>query len=76
MILLATESIVLAEKIKMHLINVLLLLAGDVERNPGPPKAKGGPPTGKPKEPSKEEVMASLKDKDSAYFKIFLDFQQ
>ena len=49
----------------MHLISLLLLLAGDVETNPGPPKAKGGPPTGKPKEPSKEEVMASLKDKDS-----------
>ena len=58
----------------MHLISLLLLLAGDVERNPGPPKAKGGPPTGKPKEPSKEEVMASLKDKDSVQFYIFLAF--
>ena len=60
----------------MYLISLLLLLAGDVERNPGPPKTKGGPPTGKPKEPSKEEVMASLKDKDSVHFYIFLGFQQ
>ena len=43
--------------------NILLLIAGDVERNPGPPKAKAGPPGGRPKEPTKEGIMASLKTK-------------
>ena len=35
--------------------------AGDVERNPGPPK-RGGPGN-KPKEPTKEEQMKMLQDK-------------
>ena len=40
-----------------------LLLSGDVETNPGPPKNKG-PPGGRPKEPTKEEIMAALKQKE------------
>ena len=43
--------------------NILLLIAGDVERNPGPPKVKAGPTGGRPKDPTKEEIMASLKTK-------------
>ena len=39
----------------------LLLLSGDVETNPGPPKR--GPPGGRPKEPTKEEQMKALLDK-------------
>ena len=40
-----------------------LPLSGDVETNPGPPKNKG-PPGGRPKEPTKEEIMAALKQKE------------
>ena len=43
--------------------DLLLLLSGDVETNPGPPKNKG-PPGGRPKEPTKEEIMAALKQKE------------
>jgi len=43
----------------------LLLLSGDVETNPGPPKR--GPPGGRPKEPTKEEQMKALQDKVQAY---------
>ena len=42
--------------------------SGDVETNPGPPKNKGGPPGGRPKEPTKEEVMTAMKQKESGLF--------
>jgi len=43
-------------------LNILLLLSGDIETNPGPPKR--GPPGGGKKEPTKEEIIAALKEKD------------
>ena len=45
-------------------MRLLLFFSGDVETNPGPPKNKG-PPGGRPKEPSKEEIMAAMKQKES-----------
>ena len=38
----------------MILVQLLLLLSGDVELNPGPPKR--GPPKGEPKKEEKKEV--------------------
>ena len=70
----------------MAWLQALLLLAGDIETNPGPPKNRGGPPggvyldldihrlgpsdcfSGRPKEPTKEEIMAAMKDKESIQF--------
>ena len=40
----------------MILVQLLLLLSGDVELNPGPPKR--GPPKGEPKKEEKKEVDA------------------
>ena len=45
-------------------MRLLLFFSGDVETNPGPPKNKG-PPGGRPKEPTKEEIMAAMKQKES-----------
>ena len=70
----------------MAWLQALLLLSGDIETNPGPPKNRGGPPggvyldldihrlgpsdcfSGRPKEPTKEEIMAAMKDKESIQF--------
>ena len=68
----------------MAWLQALLLLAGDIETNPGPPKNRGGPPggvylniqrlgqsdcfSGRPKEPTKEEIMAAMKEKESIQF--------
>ena len=38
-----------------------------METNPGPPKTKG-PPGGRPKEPTKEEIMAAMKQKEGRYW--------
>ena len=82
----------------MLLVKILLLLSGDVETNPGPPKNRGPPGgtyylwnikqhmniiykffniyydirkwvrnfefVGRPKEPTKEEIMAAMKEKE------------
>ena len=45
-------------------MRLILFFSGDVETNPGPPKNKG-PPGGRPKEPTKEEIMAAMKQKES-----------
>ena len=44
-------------------LNPLTFFSGDVETNPGPPKNKGAP-GGRPKEPTKEEIMAAMKQKE------------
>ena len=49
---------------------LLLLLCGDVEVNPGPPKR--GPPGGRPKEPTKEEQMKALQDKVDMSFEYLV----
>ena len=46
-------SLFISEK-TMILVQLLLLLSGDVELNPGPPKR--GPPKGEPKKEEKKEV--------------------
>jgi hypothetical protein len=52
------------EKTKMCLVQLLLLLSGDVELNPGPPK-RAPAAKASAKEPTKEETMASLEIKVS-----------
>ena len=47
------KSLFISEK-TMILAQLLLLLSGDVELNPGPPKR--GPPKGEPKKEEKKEV--------------------
>lgn len=56
----------LEAKFCQYWLTTLLLLSGDVETNPGPPKNKG-PPGGRPKEPTKEEIMAAMKQKVDSY---------
>ena len=53
---------------KMILVQLLLLLSGDVELNPGPPKR--GVPAGAPKKEEKTEAadVLSTKVRKSTYF--------